>query len=510
MRPWRAPGPAARRAWVWIGLCALTLVSFLPADPQGPFDARDGSPVPGVHLEMPLSAVLAEPLAAPVHVLAGAPDFRRAGIATLLWAALGAAGLRLVRNRGTRGGRRVLGAAGAGLAAAGVLAAWLGFGVAVRLPGWRLVCDDPAWIVADLQTHTYGSHDGLVSGAANLAAHAASGYDVVAVTEHKRPDGAFAALRASRSGARPGPGAISGVEVRSPRGPYLLGIGLRPGIGLPGRNGRRDPTFERRFVRAVHRDHGGAVIALSYRLSPADVGRLASLGVDAFEIANQGHPALRPEVRGALLAASRDRGIPLVASTDWHGWGGLLRTWTLVRLPRPGGERAGGLLRLLRRHRRDAFVPVVAGAVSRPGWLRTLTAPLTETVRYVLELSPLRVLVWWAWAGTVTLLAAGLERRGARPGRCLLGLSLWVFAAGLGYRGARWLAAWAAGATASSFPAGVGVATTGLALACTAAGAGLVLPELRALHRSRGGRPAAGHAPELLAPAVAEDARAPG
>ncbi|NOY45424.1 MAG: hypothetical protein GXP50_08235 [Deltaproteobacteria bacterium] len=504
----------ARRRWVWIGLGVLTIVSFLPAAPQGPFDARDGARIPGVHLEMPLTAVLLEPLAAPVHVLAGAPDFRRAGIATLVWVGLGAAGVSLARDRRRNRWkpRGLLRAAEGGLGAVGFLVAWLGFGVIVRLPGWRLVCDDPTWAVADLQTHTYGSRDGLVSAPANLATHAGHGYDVVAVTEHKHPDGAFAALRASRSRAGSAPDVIPGVEVRSPLGPYLLGIGLRPGVGLPKRNGRRDPTFERRFLSAVHQNHRGAVIALSYRLSPADVDRLAALGVDAFEIVNLGHPALGPEVRDALLRVAGTQGIPLVASSDWHGWGGVFRTWTLVRCPggpppekRSEAERA---LDLLRHHQRDAFVPAVAGVLGRPGWARVVTAPFFETVRYLLELSPVRVLAWWAWGGALSSLLTFLARRRARPGRCLLGLALWVFAIGLGYRGVQWVAE----AGASPFSTKVGLEMIGLALACAAAGAASTRGGLRAPRKTRETFPAARAgrpAPDLLAP-VAEDARASG
>ncbi|WP_025323512.1 PHP domain-containing protein [Deferrisoma camini] len=508
------PTRPARQRWMWIGLGVLTIVSFLPASPpQGPFDARDGARIPGVHLEMPLTAVLLEPLAAPVYVLAGAPDFRRAGVATLVWVALGAAGWWLVRHRGTKGRRRILGAAGAGVAAAGLLAAWLGFGVAVRLPGWRLVCDDPAWVVADLHTHTYGSHDGLVSADANLGALAASGYDLVAVTEHKRPAGAFAAVRAARSHAPAKPAVIPGVEVRSPLGPYLLGIGLRPGIELPRRNGRGDPSFEARFVRAVHRDHEGAVIALSYRLSPSDIDRLIDLGVDAFEISNSGHPALEPAVRRALLAASREQGIPLIASSDWHGWGGIFRTWTLVRRPPFGTSQAGDVLWLLRHRRRKAFVPVIAGTFVQPGWFRIVTAPFFETVRYLSELSPLRVLVWWVWTGALSFLWAGLRRRGVpRPGRFLLAPSLWILSAGLGYRGFQWVAVWASGATVSSFPAEIGFETVGLALACAAAGAVSAHRELRALRgtrAARGATQAACPATDLL-PRVAEDAGASG
>ena len=37
------------------------------------------------------------------------------------------------------------------------------FFVMARIPGWRLVVDDPDLIVADLHSHTTKSHDGLVS-----------------------------------------------------------------------------------------------------------------------------------------------------------------------------------------------------------------------------------------------------------------------------------------------------------------------------------------------------------
>lgn len=378
----------------------LPLLAALPWQPLGPFDARDWTPLPGVRLEYPLVGTLLEPLFAPAHILAGAPDFRIAILSTLLWAAAVGAVLGLARARRWRA------AAAGALAAAALVLAYVVFLALVPVPGWRLVVTAPGWAVADLQTHTHGSHDGLVSAARNLTWHQERGYDLIALTEHDDPAGAFAAAV---------PAVVPGVEVKRERA-FLLGVGLDPGQGLPAGGGAAE------FVRAVHADHGGAVIALAWRLDAAQVRRLAAAGVDAFEIANNGHPDLPAPVRAALLEAGR-QGVVLVASTDWHGWSGLARTWTLVRVA-DGQAPAAAAVAQLRARRVDAFVPVVAGYLGPPSPLRALFAPLVESVRYLAELAPERVIAWWVWAIVLLAGAQAMAGRGLRPGRVYA--ALWL------------------------------------------------------------------------------------
>ena len=396
-----------------VGL-AVTAVALLPLDPQGPLDARTLEPLPGAELRYPWAGALLEPAAAVGHALSGAPSPKMAALATLGWILV--VGALWGWLRGSRSGMRALpGALGAGLLASFTFLAYVGLYFLVPFPSWQLVTDNPDVIVADLQTHTHASHDGIYPAEASLPLLADRGVEVAAVTEHKDPAGAFTARRLSREG--PGlPAVIPGVEIRALKG-YVLGLGVRPGLPLPDRIKTQEGL--QTFVQALHERHGGAVVALGWRLGPADVRVMAGSGLDGFEIANMGHPDVPHRVGRAIRRQARERGLSLVASSDWHGWTGTWRTWTLVRPGDPSQPPAEAVLTALRDPEPGQVVPAVAGYLGPPSTLRTAFAPLAETFRYAAALSPARVLGWWLWIGVALAIAPALRRAGIRPGPAL-------------------------------------------------------------------------------------------
>jgi len=418
---------------LFLFLIVLTLIALLPWNPQGPFDARDWSVIEGVHLDYPWSGVLMEPLLAPAHALMGAPDFRIALIATAVWLMALALIAGLVTGRGVR--QRVGRGLAWGAIAFGSAMLYLVFIALVHLPGWRLVVDDPERYVADLQTHTFGSHDGLVTAEQNLAWHEAHGYNLIAITEHNDPRGSFVmqAVAEARDGA---PVVIPGGEVSDEADRFLLGVGLDPAAGLlPWKGNQKE--YARKFIDHVH-TQGGAVIALAWLLKPEDVAQLAALGLDAIELVNTGHPDVPDTVRAAMLDVAAQRPLVLLASTDWHGWSGFTRTWTLIDLSDAATESrvqvAHAVVGKLRAREADAFTPVAAGRMGPPGLWRALFAPWVEAVRYAAELSPARVAAWWVWGVVIAVAASALRRRGWHSTMTLAALTTGGVGIALGWR----------------------------------------------------------------------------
>jgi hypothetical protein len=414
--------PERLRTLILTLLLVLTAAALLPWDPAGPFDARDYAAVPGMSLEYPAAAGLLEPLLAPGHLLLGAPDFRLAFGALAVWLALGA--LAWGWWCGGMWWRRGLRMTLAPLAAVWCLAAYVLFVSHVHFPGWRLAVADPDVIVSDLQSHTLGSHDGLVRAPVNLAWHAARGYDVAAITEHDDPAGSFY-TRALAARQFPTLAVIPGIEVGSEYGGFLLGLGLREGAALPDFWADRT-DYARHFIAAVRNQHEGAVISMAWRLDAPAIYALADAGVDGFEIANNGHPDIPADVRAAMLELERAGKVVLVSSTDWHGWGGFTRTWTVLRLPGAASmtadERAAAVVRALRERNTAAITPVVAGYLGPPSTLRLAFTPLVETLRYGAELSWSRVAGWWLWGVLLIVAAPIAARRGLNAAR-LLGIA---------------------------------------------------------------------------------------
>lgn len=418
-------------------LLYITFFALIPWQPQGPFDARDWSIPEGVSVAMPWWQLFLEPFSALGNILTGAPDFRLAGASFALWAAL-ISGLWIFWRRPHLVlWRRTLWATAVSLFAFWCIPAMMLLFSHLHFPGWQLKVERPDWLAADLQSHTLGSHDALIRAAYSLKWHRQRGYDVLAVTEHNDPAGSFYAQGLSER-MKAGPLVIPGIEVANEYDGFLLGLGLKPGIKLGGGD-KNQSGYSRHFIEQVDREHQGAVISLAWRLKAADVAELAAAGVHAFELMNAGHPDIPDSVRNEMLRLEREGQVRLVSSSDWHGWGGNARTWTLLRVP--GAEKlsrrqqADTIVQLLRSGSAADVVPLVAGYQGDTSPWRTIFSPVVELARYAAELSPLRLLGWWLWALLLWQFARVLRSRGIAPVRTLWGGYLLLVAALLIWRG---------------------------------------------------------------------------
>lgn len=413
--------------WLLQFLLLLTVMALLPWEPQGPFDARDYQRIEGVTLSYPWWGVLFEPLFAPGHMLIGAPDFRQAIIAGAAWV-FALSVLFVLWQRWRQQPRRPLYTAWRLLLVPTIsLSLYLAYVIAsavLYFPSWNLEVDNPDWVVADLQSHTLGSHDGMVTARKSLDWHSDRGYDLFAVTEHVDPSGAFATRELARR-TEGAPVVIPGVEVNSEHEDFLLGIGLKNNEILQYRDHRED--YARRFIADIHDRHNGAAIALSWGVAPERVAQLAEAGIDAFELVNTGHPDVSLALRKELLRAEKEYGVVMLASTDWHGWGGFSRTWTLINIPGASQlndeQLAERTVTLLRERRQEAFIPVASGYMGPVPLLRPLLTPFAEAARYGAELSVPRLASWWGWFLILIALHRWLGKRRFASGKTLLSLT---------------------------------------------------------------------------------------
>jgi histidinol phosphatase-like PHP family hydrolase len=448
-----------RKQGFWIiGFAWLALITILAATAsfEGPLplDARTNLPLQAIdaHFDWPLAAIAIEPLTAPAAIIVGAPNYISAGLAAFLWFAVIvviACGYRLLRRRKRPAYRVLAEACGAGLTAMLVAALYLAFVILVPLPSWRLRVSDPEIVVADLHSHTLLSYDSFASCRSNLAYHRGRGYSVVAVTEHP-PEEDRPPLPPCANGKGKLPEVIIGIELASAREKYLLLLGIPPNFP-PYRSYERlqsdhDGDGLPALIEAVH-SVGGAVIVPSFNLRENDLQPLVDAGVDGFEIANFGHPKLPSALKVALVALQRLRHMALIAVSDWHGWGGFARTWTLIRPgASPSASRSAQVLEGLRAHEVDAVTPVIYRQFGQPTLLAGAVAPLVETLKYARELTPMRLASWWLWICVLAASAVWLRRRGFKPLSSFAGVATLLLGVGFLARGAVLIADWAAGA----------------------------------------------------------------
>jgi hypothetical protein len=381
---------------------------------------------------MPGYQSLVEPFTALFYVLAGAPDFKKATVSTGCWLFAIASIAYFVAATRRRTSLSIARAIDSLLFGAGVLllfVLYLLFAVLTPFPSWTLSFSEPNSAIADLHSHTTASYDAFATADENVRLHRARGYNVVAWTEHYP---SASAVTFQRTFHRDGMDVIGGFEIVAPvdgTNIHLIVLGA-PESSAPCASVER--CFSEKslgeYVDLVHRSFHGAILVNNADLTPALVNRLADLGVDGFEIANQGHPTYSHAVQDAILSVQRTRGLNTVAVSDWHGWGGLIRTWTVFRGINSQQSEAEGIIDILRSRGTDRIVPVVAQPFDIPSFGRVLFAPFVELVRYGRELSLSRILSWWVWSVVLGGLFAGLRRRGYDP----LGGGLLVAAGGLG------------------------------------------------------------------------------
>ncbi len=467
---------AAWRLWLF-AFAWLSFITALAASASFkgifPLDVRTNQHSPEIHatLELPIAGIAIEPFSAIATIIVGSPDYRSAAVSTFAWVftVVAACSWFLSRKTFETLRARTLRCFGLACFATLGLAMYMCAAILAPLPSWSLEPTDDATIVADLHSHTLSSHDGIASLDENLAYHRARGYHVTAITEHYSDQ---QVPRFYCDDGRAIPNVICGVEVsaasRGIRRGFLLILGIRTDAALPYHLLNEDAGGEladriSQFVSHAH-GAGGAVVALSYLLGPQDIELLAGAGVDAFEVANFGHPNISQEVTSALLAAQQSHRIALVASTDWHGWGSFGRTWTLFKT---GNSTQTGqtrqVIEALRNRDPDRIIPVVSQVIGQPKPLNNILAPFTETIRYARELSTGRVVSWWVWTALVFAIARYLRGYGYRPARCIAAGALLVISVLLLVRGLGLIATWASEA-AFVFPLQTGAYSCGLAL----------------------------------------------
>jgi hypothetical protein len=182
--------------------------------------------------------------------------------------------------------------------------------------------------------------------------------------------------------------------------------------------------------------------------------------VDGFEIANSGHPSLPGKMRAALINAQDTHGVALVSNTDWHGWSGFAKTWTVIKNIDPAKSRADQVIQALRARNPDSVVPIVSQRMGEPGFLRSGFAPFVEIVRYGSELSVARLSSWWAWTVLIIWAAGQLRRRQIDFPRYFACILLLIMGGGLLLGAIELLTAWHSGAP-YRFPLQVGLLSAG-------------------------------------------------
>jgi len=458
----------------------LILITFLSAawSFKGviPLDARTGLKITDVDatFEQSFVASAIEPFTSLAHAVVGAPDYLNAAISASCWLFVFTLVFSFLMT-GRRNNKqplqiRAFRSLRAAVESILIFALYGFFIIIVPLPDRSLVVKDSSVIVADLHSHTVLSGDGIASSGQSLAYHRARGYNMVAFTEHYSDvwrSTSFISIQVEHQPVE----LIHGVELSiqnfGEEKIFIVALGIQPKADFPyplhDQNGVTTNEAVRLLIDFIHNVEHGAVVAVSYHLHPKDIEGLAKIGVDGFELANFGHPSMTEDVRDALLKIQGLYRVALLADSDWHGWSGLAKTWTLIKTGNLSGERSDHVINALRDRDPDQIIPVVSQMMGSPSVLRSVFTPFVEIIRYCGEMSLLQLLSWWVWTMTLFGIGTLLRRVDLHPVRCFIAGGLVVLGGGLLFRGLGLMAAWFAG-TPFPFPGEVGLATCGVGI----------------------------------------------
>lgn len=427
-----------------VGAALVGAGALVPAAGVHVLPGAPGVPVPHVALSLPGAYVALSPLARAADALCLLSTAQHVAVlATVVAIAVGlrvtAARRRVwvrgVRIRERRSLPRAFGAecVAAALTLAFLLAAYA-TAILVPRPMAGLAVADPDLVRVDFHSHTAASHDvpAWITPAWRRAWHAAAGYDLAFVSDHRAIAGASVTAGNPRR-AGDGLSLLPALEARlGPVHVIVLGITHADSALLPNDHMEQVlPLLERRGGLAS----GARPVTIAtipdpvfQALTPA--ARDGAVAVRAVEIAD-GAPrgyAQTDRDDAAIEARATTLGIIPVVASNHHGWGRTTAGWNLVRVP---GWRAmtpkqlgDTVIGILRDDRRDRVTPVLRARVTVPNTplphvaALTLTAPavLWETAR---ELTPAERLAWLAWIVVGTAAAAAAAAATARRARSL-------------------------------------------------------------------------------------------
>jgi hypothetical protein len=409
----------ANPPWGPLALTALVLAGAV-ASAAPLVDGVTGAAAPGARLVKPAGYVLLAPLSALLDALAllSGPQ----AIAALAEALVLFLAWRVWRHRLAR--TRLRGAVGELIRLAAffaVLFVLLAADVLLPRPHARIRLSDAEELVVDFHSHTRHSHDGnsWFTVSRNRSWHRSLGYDVAYVTDHANVTAAGEARLGNPARVGEGITMLTGVEISAPgEHPVLLGV-TRADSAVFG-SGTLDAAALR-VARAGQTVPIPLLLTLPGDMDPA-AWELAPQAIELVDPTPRGLKQMDLE-RGRLVRLADSLGVPLIATSNNHGWNAPGVAWSVMRLPGWRRMNPTEVDRAIRERLSEGGEPAVrivarrraAGSAPDARLLLALPAFAWNLVRV---LSPVERVAWLGWIWGVWLLAAlGGRRAGLRRSR---------------------------------------------------------------------------------------------
>jgi hypothetical protein len=264
--------------------------------------------------------------------------------------------------------------------------------VFLPLPNQVLVNHDPDAVIVNFHSHSYFSHDGILSPQRVARWHRAHGFDAFFLTEHNNHFKTLEWLKAQEQGTFPSvPLILCGQEYSGSN--HILLLGLNQDVNT---KDMPDSTA----VQTAHRQNGVAIVAHWFRKKPRPLEYYVSCGVDGFEIANQNEGIYYDRsVFENIVGICRSHGLIAVGGCDLHGYGNVCSVWNVLQIPGWHGmtqeRQRSSIMELVRQHDQSRLSVLIYKDRRRIPDM--LSSPALTFIDYFLSLNIYQRTTWFFW-----------------------------------------------------------------------------------------------------------------
>ena len=263
------------------------------------------------------------------------------------------------------------------------------------LPGDVIVNHHDDTVLVNVHSHSYYSHDGLISPKGLIEWHKYQQFDAFFLTEHNHHDKTLELVQNQRSREiTDQPLVLPGQEYSGSN--HILLLGLKRVF-----NTKNFP--DKTAIDSAHAQNGVAIVA--HWFTPArntkPLANYLDAGADGCEIVNQADGAFYPEpLSSQVIQSCRERGLTMVSACDYHGYGNICQSWTAFRIPgwrqMAQAQKQESVLELLRNRNQDRIQVLVLRdrpQNSFPTWFR----PWATAWYYFRNLTLSQIISWIFW-----------------------------------------------------------------------------------------------------------------
>ena len=296
-----------------------------------------------------------------------------------------------------------------------ILATWLGLLwliIYVPLPSNTIVNQQEHSILINTHSHTEYSHDGIISTKGLQKWHKKNGFDAFFLTDHNHHLKTMEAVKAQDDGLFPKePLMLIGEEYSGSNHMTLLGLK---------RNFITRGLSDQQVIDSTHEDQGVVLVAHWFDGERQSIPYYLDMGVDGFEIANQGYGlAYEPGIFKAITEACSSRGLIMNGAADYHGYGSSCFVWNALDIPGWKQMEAEGkreaIMEVLRRKDRSRIRVLLYSDRRVFDRSRVVLSPVYNLVNYFRTLKVLQLLSWLFWLVALTYLHGRLAKRNKGP-----------------------------------------------------------------------------------------------